>query len=402
MLKRNKILPVFTILGVILIFAVLIITAQSILLGPVRFLPGGHPYTHYNNYLIFKDSFFHLIEGKDLYQLFPSEEFDYYKYSPSFALAMFPIAYLPDGVGLFIWNLLNSIVLFLAIYKLPLQTERQKLWIFLFVFIELITSIQNSQSNGIIAGLILFAFIFQERKQTALATLFIVLTVFIKLFGLVALALFLLYPNKRKAALYTIGWMILTGLLPLLVVPFSQLSFLYKSWFTLLGNDQHASYGLSIAGCVHTWFGVENKNLFVVAGVLLFCLPLLIKRKYFAILRFRLYVLASVLIWMVIFNHKAESPTFIIAATGIGIWYFSQPKKMINLILVLLAFLLTILSPTSLFPESIRDHYVIPYTLKVVPCILIWFKILFDMMRFNPEEEKISITERSIPENNLL
>ncbi len=402
MLQRNKILPVFTILGVILIFAVLIITAQSILLGPIRFLPGGQPYTHYNNYLIFKDSFFHLIEGKDLYQLFPSEEFDYYKYSPSFALAMSPIAYLPDGIGLFIWNLLNSIVLFFAIYKLPLQTERQKLWMFLFVFIELITSIQNSQSNGIIAGLILFAFIFQERKRTVLATLFIVLTVFIKLFGLVALALFLLYPNKRKSVLYTIGWMVLIGLLPLMVIPFSQLSFLYKSWFTLLGNDQHASYGLSIAGCVHSWFGVENKNLFVVAGVLLFCVPLLIRRNCFAILRFRLYVLASVLIWMVIFNHKAESPTFIIAATGIGIWYFSQPKKTINLILVMFAFLLTILSPTSLFPESIRDHYVIPYTLKVVPCILIWFKILFDMMRFKPEEEKVSIRERYIPENNLL
>ena len=403
MLQPKKISRYFIILGGILLFAVAIITAQSILLGPIRFLPGGQSYTHYNNYLIFKDSFFHLIEKKDLYQLFPSEEFDYYKYSPSFALAMFPLAYLPDGIGLFIWNFLNSFVLFLAIYKLPAQTEKRKLWMFLFVLIELITSLQNSQSNGLIAGLILLAFILQERKRTALATLCIVLTVFIKLFGLAALALFLLYPNKKKSVLYTAGWFVLIGLLPLLVIPFSQLSFLYKSWFQLLGNDHHASYGLSFAGCVHSWFGVENKNAFVLVGVLIFCLPLLVKQKIFRSLQFRLYAVASLLIWIVIFNHKAESPTFIIAVTGISIWFFSQPLKTGNLILMILTLLFTILSPTSLFPESIRDHFVIPYTLKVVPCILVWFKITYDLIRLTPEEEIVELKEEEyFPENSLL
>ena len=39
---------------------------------------------------------------------------------------------------------------------------------------------------------------------------------------------------------------------------------------------------------------------------------------------------------------------------------------------IILAFVLTVLSPTDLFPKYIRDEFIWPYSLKVVPCILIW------------------------------
>ena len=55
-------------------------------------------------YLIFKQSFFHLIEGKDLFILYPQEHWDLYKYSPTFSLLMAPLAILPDVVGLFFWK----------------------------------------------------------------------------------------------------------------------------------------------------------------------------------------------------------------------------------------------------------------------------------------------------------
>ena len=60
----------------------LLVTAQSLLLKPKAYQPGGKEYTHYNNYVIFSQSFFHLTENKDLYQLYPDEHWDYYKYSP--------------------------------------------------------------------------------------------------------------------------------------------------------------------------------------------------------------------------------------------------------------------------------------------------------------------------------
>lgn len=371
------------------ILIVAIITGQAILLGPKTFDSSEIAYTYYNNYVIFKQSFFHLIENKDLYQLFPTEHWDLYKYSPAFSLLMAPVAFLPDALGLLAWNLLNLLILFFALLKLPVQPVKTRLFMCGFVFIELITSIQNSQSNGLMAGLIIFAFVFLERKQIALASLLIVLSMFIKIFGVAALALFMFYPNKHKAFFYTVGWILLLAILPLIVVSWSQLSFLYQSWFELLRNDQSASIGLSVAGLIYGWFGLDFKNLVLLIGALLFCLPFL-KYKYFKELKFRLFFLSAILIWVVIFNYKAESPTFVIAVSGIAIWFFSQGIKTENLILLILAFILTVLSATDLFPRSIRESYVMPYGLKALPCILIWVKIIVDLIFYKPMNSELA------------
>src|SRR5690606_38477454 len=95
---------------------------------------------------------------------------------------------------------------------------------------------------------------------------------------------------------------------------------------------------------------------------------------------FRLNMLSSVLIWIIIFNHKAESPTFIIAVSGIALWFFSQQAKKENTILLILVFIFTCLAPTDLFPKYIRDNIFEPYVVKAVPCILVWLKISYDLL----------------------
>ena len=87
-----------------------------------------------------------------------------------------------------------------------------------------------------------------------------------------------------------------------------------------------------------------------------------------------------------IFNHMAESPTFVIAATGVAIWFFSQPIKMENLILLIFAFMLTNLATTDVYPVSIRDNYILPHALKAQPCILIWLKIVYEQTFFRPTD----------------
>jgi hypothetical protein len=360
------------------IFITVIASLAEMGKGPHVF--DGTAYTHYNNYLIFKYSFFHLIHGQDLYTLYPKEHWDLYKYSPSFAVCMGLWAYLPDFMGLILWNLLNALVLFFAVRQLPVGNDRMKVAVLWLVLLEMLTSIQNAQSNALIAGLIIFAFSFFEKRHLLPASLCIVLTVFIKLFGLVALALFLLYPRKLTFIGYTIGWTLLLALFPLLFVSANQLEYLYVSWLRLLAADHSTSLGLSVMGWLESWFGLTGpKNTVVLAGVLLFGLPLL-RRKAYPSAGFRLLLLASVLIWVVIFNHRAESPTFVIAMSGVALWYFSQERRKENLLLLCLAFALTSLSPTDLFPAYVRDHLVVPYTLKAVPCILIWFKILYEML----------------------
>ena len=254
------------------------------------------------------------------------------------------------------------------------------------VFIELITSLQNSQSNGLIAGFILFAFIFLDRKQYLLASLAIVLTIYIKIFGLVSLALFLFYPGKLKSILYTLGWIAILAAIPLCVIPFSQLVFLYKSWIDLLQYDHNISWGLSLAGWLNNWFPVRSKDMVLIIGIVVFFLPFL-KYRSFGELKFRLLFLSSILIWMIIFNHKAESPTYIIAITGVAVWFANGKLNTWNVILLALALVFTVLSPTDLFPGYIREQYVLPYDLKVLPCVLIWLKITLDLLFFRKEQQ---------------
>jgi len=367
---------IFVLFMVLVVFA----TLQSYLLTKPNPGPDEWPYTFYNNYVIFKQSFFHLIHKQDLYVAYPEEYWDLYKYSPAFALFFGGLSVLPDVVGLFLWNLLNAFVLFIAIYKLPKIDVKYKNFMLLVACIETLTAMQNSQSNGLMVGLLILAFCMLEKGNYLLATLFISLTVFIKLFGLIACVLFIFYSKKARVVLYMLGWCVLFAIIPGLFVGFDQLIFLYKSWLNMLANDHSISNGYSVIGWLKTWFNLElNKLLVLLIGLVLLLLPLIKTNKY-KDYSFRLTLLASILIWIVIFNHRAESPTFVIAITGVSIWFFSQVPKKENITLLILAIVFTCLSPTDLFPKYIRQNFLEVYVIKAVPCIIIWLKISYDLL----------------------
>jgi len=158
------------------------------------------------------------------------------------------------------------------------------------------------------------------------------------------------------------------------------LEFLYMSWGHLLNNDLTISYGFSVMGWLHAWFGIDSgKQLVLIAGVILFLIPL-IRIKEYKNFTFRFLALTSVLLWVIIFNHKAESPTFIIAMAGVALWFINGEKNVLNIVLFVSALIFTSLSPTDLFPKFLRDGYIEQFMLKVLPCILIWLKIVYDML----------------------
>jgi len=372
------------ILAIVLLFAVAA-SFQSYFQQARTFGESTIKYTNYNNYVIFKQSFIHLIENKDLYQLYPKEHWDLFKYSPTFSLFFGFFAIFPDLIGLNLWNILNAITLMLAIYYLPKVDLKQKGLIVLIFMIELMTSMQNEQSNALIAGLIILALGLLERRFYFMAAFCVVFSVFIKLFGIVGFALFLFYPQKWKLILYTIAWTIILFILPLVVIDFQQLKFLYASWGNMLKADHSGSYGFSVMGWLQSWFGfAANKLSVVAAGIILFLLPLMRFNLYKNYI-FRILTLSSVLLWIVIFNHKAESPTFIIAMAGVSIWFIIGDKNLLNSIFFIAAILFTSLSPTDIFPGFLREEYIIPYSLKVFPCILIWLAILYKMIAIKNE-----------------
>jgi len=386
----------FNYIFILLSLIVVIISVQLYFSGDKTFVQGGEKYTHYNNYLIFKNSFHHLINNQDLYIHYPQEYWDLYKYSPTFSVFFSFFYILPDWLGITIWNFVNAFLLFLSVRLIPALNNKQKVLIILTCLVEIITSMQNMQSNALMSALLILTYIFLEKRNVFWATFFIVLSVYIKIFSVVGFVIFLFYPNKIKSIAYTLFWFGIFFLLPTIFIDFKQLLFLYKSWGNLLANDHHESNGLSVIGWLNNWFGYNGNKLHVVLiGIAFFLLPF-IKIKSYSNPIFKLLILASVLIWVVIFNHRAESPTFIVAMIGVAFWFFSQKRTIINSTLLILAIVFTSLSATDLFPPFIRNEYFIPYSVKVVPCILIWVKLLWDSINLKNNIDNLGNQESLI------
>ena len=362
-----------------------LITTQNILLS-------GFGYetvmgSFYNNYLIFKNSFFHLLDNENLYVLYKSQQIDLFKYSPTFSLFFAVFANLPDWLGLFLWNGLNALV-FYALWQIKFPSVKNKFWIWAFVLIEFITNIQSSQSNGLMAGLMILGYVFLERKNLLLATLMIVLSAYIKVFGVVAFALFHLCPEKWKAVGYSIMWAIVLFVLPLLVISPSELLIQYQNWLVMMRVDAPVPFSLSVVGWLKYWFHYEPNGMYVLGvGTIMFLAPFIRFVQYKNPV-YKQLVLASVLMWVVLFNHKAESPTFIIAVAGVAIWYFSQPTSLVKKIMLGLVLLFTQLAPTDLFPFFVRDEIFKPYVIKVVPVIIVWLKVQFDIFELDSQFEE--------------
>lgn len=339
----------------------------------------GDPYSHYNNYVIFRQAFFHLVGHQELYTQYLAEHWDYFRYSPSFALAFGAFAWTPDLVGLLLWNTLNVGVLFLGWMALPVRDDRVRLAAAWFAAVEVMTALQNAQSNVLIAGLLLLAFSFLERQRVAMASLMIVAAAFIKPFALVAFSLFLFYPEKKRFILSAALWGSVVALVPLIVVTPGELAHLYASWWNLLAMDYADSAGLSVMGWLQSWFHLTPpKAIVTLIGIALFCWPLTRVQRY-RDANFRLLFLCNVLIWVVIFNHKAESSTYVIAMCGVSVWFLTQDVTPINIALGSLAFIFTSLSPTDIFPSSLSAALFVPYTVKAVPCILVWGRIIYEL-----------------------
>lgn len=127
-------------------------------------------------------------------------------------------------------------------------------------------------------------------------------------------------------------------------------------------------------------FGIHAGDFYyLLPGMALLLLPMTRTDQY-KVYGFRLLFLCAVLIWVVIFNHKAESPTYCIALGGIAIWFIMGEKTSARKIVMLLAFLLVALSPTDLFPKFVRENIINPYALKALMPVVIWLWITWDLL----------------------
>jgi hypothetical protein len=327
------------------------------------------------NYKTFATSFWELVRGVDIY--FPVPKIWDYKYSPSFSVLFAPMAVLPVFFGALIWNLINALVLYTGIIKLKIE-QRAKTFILWFLIFEYITSLQNFQSNILIAGLTLCTLNLLDDEKPFWASFSVVISFFIKIFGAASGLLFFLYPNKKNFILSGLAWGLIIAALPLIFVSPSWLIHLYASWYRTMSMDLSGSLGYSVMMLVNKITPV-SKTYIQLVGLVILVLPLILSHKSFSEYKNRLIYTASIMIWVVIFNHKAESSTFIIAATGAALWYVNSHKTLLNKILIVGVFVFTTLSYTDL-PAKILVKFCDLPTIKVIPCILVWIKVQFDLL----------------------
>ena len=355
------------------------------LLSAVKQLKIGN----YNNYKIFKNVYFHTIEKLPLYKEYPLEYFDHNHYGPIFSLLIAPFAVLPDYLGIPLWGLFNAGILAWAITQLPLKSSQINavLWICLH---ELLTTLLGLQFNPIMTAIIILSFVYIEKGKDFWSAFFIVLGVFVKLYGIVGLAFFFFSKNKIKFILSLLFWCIVLFSLPMLISSPEYIIQTYQEWFARLIEKNNENTGLSsyqdisLMGMVRRFFQDSTiPNLpFLIGGVFLFGLQYL-RIKEYKEETYRVMLLASVLIFTVIFSSGSESPTYIIAFVGVAIWFVIQPKPISNLYigLFIFALILTSLSPSDLIPKYLKDNYIRPYALKALPCVLIWFAIIYEMLK---------------------
>jgi len=330
---------------------------------------------NHNNFLIFRAASRHLIGGSDLYTLYPAEHADLYKYSPTFALLFAPFAFLPLLPAMFLWNALNAGALFIALgMVLPRRAANVARAI---VFLDMLGSLQNAPSNALVAALIILTFAASERHPPALGGLAAVGGAFIKLFPLAGVSFAIFHPRKVRVALAVVGSGVLLFALPLLVTSPTILRAQYVSWRALGAADASIKRGYSVMQMVENVLHQGWPNWPIqLLGVAILLAPVLFQRnRWHEWERRRLY-LCSVLVFCVIFNHLAESPTFVVALSGVAIWFaaLAKPSRWEWTLFVLIV-VLTILSSSDIMPDAIQRDFFDRYRFKTVPLIVLWIEL---------------------------
>ncbi len=349
----------------------------------------------HDNYFVYKFAFTRIIHQQTPFGALRGPAHDLFHYGPVFSLLMAPFALLPDGAGVILWVMFNAWALYIAIKLLPLK-EGYYLPILLICAHEVMTSSSNVEINPLIGALIILSFVFIRDKKDFWAALMICIGMFIKLYGVVGLAFFFLSENKLKFIFSMVFWSVLLFVVPMVITSPSYIIQNYHDWYFDILQKNSNNIGpslqdISLMGLIRNIFNCRQlSNIAVILpGIVLFGLWYL-RLNCYRLLPYQLLLLASTLIFVIIFSSSSESPTYIIAVAGVGIWFMNleRPVTWFEMFLLVFAIVLTVFSPSDLFPRSIRVNYVIPYKLKALPCVLIWFKIIYEMVtkRFQADQ----------------
>ena len=339
-----------------------------------------------NNFLIFRGVFWHTVNGTPLYEAYPLEYWDVNHYGPVFSLVIAPFALLPEWAGMLLWLMGLTVWLYAAVYRSGLPRQRQ-VFIYWFCSMALLTALFMQQFNIAIAAIILSSFYLIEKEHDGWAAFFIVLGTFVKLYGIVGLAFFFFSKHKVRLIMWLAVWSVVLFCAPMVISSPDYIIGQYREWIDcLIGknteNINSFAQNISLLGLVRRTTGCMTYSdlWLIVPGMLLFALPYL-RRSQYKNLAFRETILASVLLFVILFSTGSESSGYIIALLGACIWYIVVPwqRGRWAIALMVFVFILSGMGNSDLIPKAIRHDYIQTYALRALPVSLLWFWLCYEM-----------------------
>ena len=352
-----------------------------------------------NNYRIFRGVFWHTVQGTSLYESYPAEYFDVNHYGPFFSLVIAPFALMPIPLGLVFWCIALSLTLYFAVTRSTFSSWQQ-MFVLWFCSETLLTSLFMQQFNIAIAAIIIASYALIEKERDFWATFLIVLGTFVKLYGIVGLAFFFFSKHKGKFVLSLLFWAVVLFVAPMIISSPAYVVGQYHEWFVNLvekngENLASEAQNISALGMVRRVLGnPQYSDLLILAPALvLFALPYL-RFKQWRNEGFRMTLLASVLLFTVLFSTGSESSSYIIALSGVCVWYFAAPwqRGKAAIWLLVFVFLLSSMGSSDLYPRAIKREYIQAYALKALPCFIVWLKLCWEMMvkNYEPHPQTLS------------
>lgn len=353
-----------------------------------------------NNYRIFRGVFWHTLQCTSLYAEYPLEYYDVNHYGPFFSLVIAPFALMPIPLGLVFWCIALSLTLYFAITRSTFSSWQQ-MFVLWFCSETLLTSLFMQQFNIAIAAIIIASYALIEKERDFWAACLIVLGTFVKLYGIVGLAFFFFSRHKGKFVLSLLFWGVVLFVAPMIISSPGYVVSQYHEWFVCLvekngENLASEAQNISALGMVRRVLGnPQYSDLLILAPALvLFALPYL-RFKQWRNEGFRMTLLASVLLFTVLFSTGSESSSYIIALSGVCVWYFAAPwqRGKADIWLLVFVFLLSSMGSSDLYPRVVKREYIQAYSLKALPCLIVWLKLCWEMMVKNYEPHPQTLTK---------
>jgi hypothetical protein len=304
--------------------------------------------------------------GRDLYA---AEDTAYFRYSPLFAIAMTPLAQLPDTWSNGLWRIVNGLVYVWGLWswarrvRVPDLSANQRAAVLLLVLPVSAASMYNGQANLLMLGILLLGLRAAADGHWNRAALWLAGATLIKGYPLALALLVAVYVPRRFAPRYAVA-LTVGLLLPFAAQDPAVVCRQYASWFghlrdsTIIMRERLRSIDHLLAIYGYPLSPAAFLRLQLTAGVAVLGLCLLWNRRPTDLRQPLGTIFQLFAVWVVLFGPATEACTYAMIAPALAYELteaFRQPTSWISRLLLVVSLFLMGPGTTDLVGSSLRN-----------------------------------------------